>query len=144
MRTTATPAYTYNQGVILAGLSQLSIATGNTSLLTTASAIATAATSQLASNGVLVDPCEPNGCANDGYSFKGIFVRDLGEFARATGTTAYNTFLARPGLLDPVAATPTETGSPACTGPGRWPTWATRTSSRPRTPSPPPSAPERR
>ena len=51
--------------------------------------------SHLVSNGVLVDPCEPNGCANDGYSFKGIFVRDLGEFARATGTTAYNAFLAR-------------------------------------------------
>jgi predicted alpha-1,6-mannanase (GH76 family) len=89
------PTYTYNQGVILAGLSQLDIATGNAALLTTASNIATAATSHLVSNGVLADPCEPNGCASDGYSFKGIFARDLGEFARATGTTAYNAFLAR-------------------------------------------------
>jgi predicted alpha-1,6-mannanase (GH76 family) len=87
------PTYTYNQGAILAGLAQLSQATGNTSLLTTADAIATAATTKLESNGILVDPCEPNGCATDGYSFKGIFVRDLGEFARATGNDAYNTFL---------------------------------------------------
>jgi predicted alpha-1,6-mannanase (GH76 family) len=88
------PTYTYNQGVILAGLSQLEIATGNTALLTTANNIASAATTHLVSNGVLVDPCEPNGCASDGYSFKGIFVRDLGQFAQATGTTAYNSFLA--------------------------------------------------
>ena len=89
------PTYTYNQGAILAGLAQLSQATGNTSLLTTADAIATAATTKLESNGILVDPCEgTNSCATDGYSFKGIFVRDLGEFARTTGNDAYNTFLA--------------------------------------------------
>jgi hypothetical protein len=87
------PTYTYNQGTILAGLAQLSQATGNTSVVATADAIATAATSDLVTNGILVDPCEPDGCANDGYSFKGIFERDLGEFARATGDTAYNGFL---------------------------------------------------
>ena len=93
-RNNGNPTYTYNQGVILAGLAQLSLATGNSSLITTADNIATAATTALASNGILVDPCEPNGCADDGYSFKGIFVRDLSEFARATGTSAYNAFLA--------------------------------------------------
>ena len=88
------PTYTYNQGAILAGLAQLSQATGNTSLLTTADAIATAATTHLVSNGILVDPCEStNSCATDGYSFKGIFVRDLSEFARATGNDSYDTFL---------------------------------------------------
>jgi hypothetical protein len=87
------PTYTYNQGVILAGLSQLNLASPNSSLLSTANAIATAATTDLTSNGILVDPCEPNGCANDGYSFKGVFVRDLAEFARTTHTTAYNKFL---------------------------------------------------
>ncbi|HEY3867943.1 MAG TPA: glycoside hydrolase family 76 protein [Actinocrinis sp.] len=87
------PTYTYNQGVVLAGLAQLSLATGNSALITTADGIATAATTTLTSNGILVDPCEPNGCANDGYSFKGIFVRDLAEFARATGNSAYNGFL---------------------------------------------------
>jgi predicted alpha-1,6-mannanase (GH76 family) len=91
------PTYTYNQGVILAGLAQLGEATGNTSLLTTADSIATAATTDLEADGILVDPCEPNGCATDGYSFKGIFVRDLSEFARTTGNDAYNTFLADQG-----------------------------------------------
>ena len=85
--------FTYNQGAILAGLAQLSQATGNTALLSTADSIANAATADLVTNGVLVDPCEPNGCATDGYSFKGIFERDLGELARATGTAAYNGFL---------------------------------------------------
>jgi Glycosyl hydrolase family 76/Ricin-type beta-trefoil lectin domain/IPT/TIG domain len=87
------PTYTYNQGTILAGLAQLSQATGNTSVLTTAQSIATAATTDLVTNGILVDPCEPNGCASDGYSFKGIFERGLGEYVQATGTTAYNSFL---------------------------------------------------
>jgi predicted alpha-1,6-mannanase (GH76 family) len=87
--------FTYNQGVILTGLAQLSQATGNSSVLSTAGAIANAATADLVTNGILVDPCEPNGCANDGYSFKGIFERDLGEFARATGNTAYNGFLSK-------------------------------------------------
>ena len=87
------PTYTYNQGVILTGLSQLDLATGNSSLLGTANAIATAATTLLTSNGVLVDYCEPNGCATDGYSFKGVFVRDLAEFARTTNSSAYNQFL---------------------------------------------------
>ena len=87
------PTYTYNQGTILAGLAQLSQATGNTSVLSTADSIATAATTDLETNGILTDPCEPSYCANDGYSFKGIFVRDLGEFARSTADGAYNSFL---------------------------------------------------
>lgn len=85
--------FTYNQGVILTGLSQLNLASPSGSLLTTANAIANAATTHLTGNGVLVDPCEPNGCGNDGYSFKGVFVRDLAEFARTTNTSAYNQFL---------------------------------------------------
>jgi predicted alpha-1,6-mannanase (GH76 family) len=89
------PTYTYNQGVILAGLAQLKLATGNSELITTANQIATAATTDLTANGVLVDPCEPNGCANDGYSFKGIFARDLGEFGRITGSSAYSAFLSK-------------------------------------------------
>jgi predicted alpha-1,6-mannanase (GH76 family) len=86
--------YTYNQGVILTGLAQLEQATGNGSLLSTADAIATAATTRLVNgNGVLIDPCEPSGCATDGYSFKGIFVRDLSQYEQSTGIGAYNGFL---------------------------------------------------
>jgi hypothetical protein len=87
------PTYTYNQGVILTGLSQLNQASANSALLSTANAIAASATTNLTSNGILVDACEPNGCANDGFTFKGVFVRDLAEFARTTKTTAYNQFL---------------------------------------------------
>ena len=87
------PTYTYDQGVILAGLSQLYLATGDHSLVTAAENIATAATTHLTSNGILVDPCEPNSCATDGYTFKGVFVRDLRKFERDTGLGAYNTFL---------------------------------------------------
>jgi len=86
-------AYTYNQGVILTGLADLHLATGQSSLVTTAQNIANAATADLVSGGVLVDPCEAGWCANDGYSFKGVFVRDLHEFAATVGTSAYNGFL---------------------------------------------------
>jgi predicted alpha-1,6-mannanase (GH76 family) len=87
----STTNWTYNQGVILAGLSALYQATGSTALLTTAESIANAATSALTVNGVLVEPCEPN-CGADGPSFKGIFVRDLRAFATIAGTAVYNTF----------------------------------------------------
>ena len=83
--------WTYNQGVILAGLAALYKADGDSTLLTSAQAIADAATSGLTVNGVLVEPCEPN-CGADGPSFKGIFVRDLQAFAATADTTAYNTF----------------------------------------------------
>jgi predicted alpha-1,6-mannanase (GH76 family) len=84
--------WTYNQGVILAGLSALYQATGNTALLTTAESIANAARSALTENGILVEPCEPSNCGTDGPAFKGIFVRDLRALATIAGTTAYNAF----------------------------------------------------
>jgi predicted alpha-1,6-mannanase (GH76 family) len=83
--------WTYNQGVILTGLSALSQATGNTALLATAASTASAATTAFTTNGILTEPCEPN-CGTDGPLFKGIFVRDLRAFATADGTAAYNTF----------------------------------------------------
>jgi hypothetical protein len=83
--------WTYNQGVVLAGLSELSRATADTSLLTTAQTIADAAISALTVNGVLVEPCEPS-CGPDGPSFKGIFVRDLRTLASTAGTSKYESF----------------------------------------------------
>jgi hypothetical protein len=85
--------YTYNQGVILAGLADLYRSTGQSALIATAQNIANAATTRLTTGGILVDPCEAGWCANDGYSFKGIFVRDLREFANTLGLSAYNGFL---------------------------------------------------
>ncbi|WP_436761348.1 glycoside hydrolase family 76 protein [Streptosporangium sp. V21-05] len=84
--------YTYNQGVILRGLVELSKATGDTSLLNTAKSIATAATQRFSRNGVLFEGCEPN-CTGDGQSFKGIFIRYLRELATATRTTEYDGFI---------------------------------------------------
>jgi predicted alpha-1,6-mannanase (GH76 family) len=87
------PNWTYNQGVILAGLGQLYLATKNASLLTEAENIATAAIAKLAPGGVLADTCQPSGCDGDQTSFKGIFVRNLRMLATIAGTSQYNSFL---------------------------------------------------
>ena len=74
--------YTYNQGVILGGLAQLYIATGDQSLLETACRIADAVISSplLSPNGILTEPCEATEtCDPDGPAFKGVFVRNLDE-----------------------------------------------------------------
>jgi predicted alpha-1,6-mannanase (GH76 family) len=73
--------WSYNQGVLIAGLSELYIATGQSSLLTTAEQIGDAATTTplLNSNGILTEPCESSdSCDPDGQSFKGAFIRGLG------------------------------------------------------------------
>jgi predicted alpha-1,6-mannanase (GH76 family) len=85
--------WTYNQGVILAGLAQLYIATGNTSLLTEAEKIANAAILGLSTNGVLTETCEiSSNCDTDQESFKGIFVRGLKELASVAAPTQYASF----------------------------------------------------
>lgn len=71
--------WTYNQGVILGGLSQLYLATGNRSLLVTARAIASAviASPALDPGGILTESCEASGCNSDQVAYKGIFARNL-------------------------------------------------------------------
>jgi predicted alpha-1,6-mannanase (GH76 family) len=78
--------YTYNQGVILAGLAQLYKATNNSAYLTEAEKIANAALNPKLSRatvtkqGVLNEPTCKIGsttCGGDAQSFKGIFVRGL-------------------------------------------------------------------
>ena len=69
--------WTYNQGVVLGGLAELSAANHDPALEAAAQKIATAAITQLVDeNGILHDPCEPK-CGADGVQFKGIFVRNL-------------------------------------------------------------------
>lgn len=71
--------WSYNQGVVLGGLVELSRATGDASYLNEAIAIATAAISLLSDErGIMRESggCEPN-CGGDGSQFKGIFVRNL-------------------------------------------------------------------
>jgi predicted alpha-1,6-mannanase (GH76 family) len=71
--------WTYNQGVVLAGLTELNRATGDASLLTTARTLADASTVALSSGGVLREPGEGDSCTGDGPSFKGAYVRGLGR-----------------------------------------------------------------
>lgn len=84
--------WSYNQGVVLGGLVELSFATGDKSYIATAQQIADAAISALAPNGILQDPCEPN-CGADGTQFKGVFMRNLQRLYVADPQAKYATFL---------------------------------------------------
>ena len=85
--------WTYNQGVILGGLTQLSQRAPDPALLQQANAIASAAITHLADrNGILHDPCEPK-CGGDAPQFKGIFMRNLSALDHAAPNPAYATFI---------------------------------------------------
>ncbi|KAB5535212.1 glycosyl hydrolase family 76-domain-containing protein, partial [Coniochaeta sp. 2T2.1] len=85
-------AWSYNQGVILGGLVELSKASGDSSFISQANTIATAAIKLLSdSSGVIHDGgCEPN-CGGDGNQFKGIFMRNLGYLYEGSPQAAYKT-----------------------------------------------------
>lgn len=79
--------WSYNQGVILGGLAELSRTRGESGVLHEAGLIATAAVQKLVDkNGVLHDPCEPD-CGADGAQFKGIFVRNLAALSARVPTS---------------------------------------------------------
>jgi len=90
--------WSYNQGVILGGLTELSKAgsasssSTSTSYITTAQTIADAAMAALAPGGILKDPCEPN-CGGDGTQFKGIFMRNLQKLQQVLPQERWATFL---------------------------------------------------
>jgi hypothetical protein len=94
---TGANTWSYEQGVILAGLSQLYDATGNSALLTDAENIANAEinSSTLDPDGVLWEQCASGSttCEGNPDSFKGIFVQNLEVLAATAGTTQYNAFL---------------------------------------------------
>ncbi len=86
--------WTYNQGVILGGLSALAKQTGDARLLERAQSIALAAISQLADkDGILHDSCEPARCGNDAPQFKGIFVRNLAMLNAVAPDPRFRRFL---------------------------------------------------
>jgi predicted alpha-1,6-mannanase (GH76 family) len=86
--------WTYNQGVVLGGLVELSRITGDSGYLEQARSIADAATKTLATpDGVLREPSEP-GAGQDHLVFKGIFMRNLAELDAATGHR-YQAFITR-------------------------------------------------
>jgi predicted alpha-1,6-mannanase (GH76 family) len=89
--------WTYNQGVILGGLTDLYKSTGDSSYLTQAIAIADAATSTLVdTDGVLREPCELTGCGGgDVPQFKGIFIRNLAYLNDVVRKPSYSAFLLR-------------------------------------------------
>jgi len=87
--------FTYNQGVILGGLTDYAAVTGNQQVMTLASNIATAAITKLVDQqGILRDDGESAGSANkDQPQFKGIFMRYLAYFYNANPLQAYRQFI---------------------------------------------------
>jgi predicted alpha-1,6-mannanase (GH76 family) len=87
--------WTYNQGVILGGLTDLYKATGDTNYLAQATAIANAAIARLIdTNGILREPCETGDCrGGDVPQFKGIFIRYLAYLHDVTRKPEYSAFL---------------------------------------------------
>ena len=97
------PTYTYNQGVILAGLGDLYEFTGDEAYLRQGESIADAVLSELttpasaAQPGILIEPGEEGmtGRRGDGSQFKGVFVRNLCEFYQHSPRPAYRDFILR-------------------------------------------------
>lgn len=89
------PVWTYNQGVVLGALVDLADATSDDSYLQQARTLADVSTTseQLNIDGVLTEPCEQTGCDVSGPSFKGIYVRNLGELDRALDDHPYRDYL---------------------------------------------------
>ncbi len=88
------PTWTYNQGVILGGLTDLYRITGKEGYLHEAESIADAVLTLLVNDeGILIEPCEATGCDSNGAQFKGIFMRNLGYLYRANRKEAYQAFI---------------------------------------------------
>jgi predicted alpha-1,6-mannanase (GH76 family) len=86
--------FTYNQGVILGGLVEVSKATGDTTYLDTANKIAHGALDHLTdSKGILTESGYPGDMDNTAEQFKGVFVRNLAILHAASPHDEYVKFL---------------------------------------------------
>lgn len=88
--------WTYNQGVLLGSLVALFRATGEDRYLVRARQLADASTTSedLHVDDVLTEPCERTRCDVNGPSFKGIYVRNVGDLNRALDDHPYSDYLA--------------------------------------------------
>jgi predicted alpha-1,6-mannanase (GH76 family) len=86
--------YTYNQGVILAGLSELARARSDGGYIGHAYNIANAAISKLSDNGILTEPVS-GALDEQGAQFKGAFVRGLSKLNENEGQQSFTDFLKR-------------------------------------------------
>lgn len=88
--------YTYNQGVILGALADLSRVTGDATLLDAADQIAQAAMEKkVTPDGIVSEGCEfSGGCGDgDGEIFKGVFARNLAYLNGVRSRPEYRAFL---------------------------------------------------
>lgn len=89
------PTWTYNQGIVLGGLTELHAATGDPAYFSAAKTLARASTQDSGINprGVLREPCEAGDCGGDGPTFKGVYVRNLGELNAALQARPFQSYL---------------------------------------------------
>ncbi|VDB86588.1 unnamed protein product [Peniophora sp. CBMAI 1063] len=94
--------WTYNQGVILAGLGQMYQITGDSTYITEAQTTLDAVDAHLTSGGVIKDTCDNSSgssqCTGDGAEFKGAFMKHLQYFLDNAGSasqTKYKDFVTR-------------------------------------------------
>lgn len=86
--------WTYNQGVVLGGLVELSTQTGDKTLIDDAYRIATAAVTKMTTSaGILKESCEPGNCGGDGPQFKGVLARNIRQLVLAADSHASRAML---------------------------------------------------
>lgn len=68
--------FSYNQGIILSGLAELTWATGLDSYNELANTLALSSIPAITVNGILHESCEPN-CSGDEQQFKGVLGRNI-------------------------------------------------------------------
>lgn len=94
--------FSYNQGILLSGLAEMTWATEDRQYADLADVIASATINAMTgSDGILREPCEPNACNGDQEQFKGIFSRNVqflykrNSYLPPETATLYKDFLQR-------------------------------------------------